>query len=471
VVLTHATSDAYGTPLNPSPFLSHLFQLFPALKLETHPSVFDWRAGEHMNELIGPLLRIQTSGSPAVFNLGGLASLSATVAQLKHLVKPQLDELLAPELAEKLYGKVLRTSVSRMEQFAACPFKFFVHSGLRAQERKRFELDIKEQGTFQHDVLAIFHESLQAENKRWRDISPKEARERIEAISKGLVASYREGLLEASEETRFMARILTESLQDFIETMVSWMQHQYLFDPKAVELPFGEEEDSPAWSISLSNGCRLELRGRIDRVDLFREAGSADALCVVIDYKSSQKQLEQVLVENGIQLQLLTYLNVLHRWPGAQARFGIRNLIPVGVFYVNLRGKYKRETNRLEALAEPEQTRKQAYRHTGRFDVRALRKLDGRLYVREGDQFNYRVKADGTPHRNSREALSTAQFEVLLRSAETNLKKMGQLLYAGQAEVAPYKAGRDVACQQCDYAAICRIDPWTHSYRVLRRAQ
>jgi ATP-dependent helicase/nuclease subunit B len=472
VVLTHAASDAYGTPLNPSPFLSHLLQLFPSLKAETQIPAFNWRAAEHVNELIGPLLRMQTAGNSPDFNLTGLTSLSATLQQLRRLVRPGLDEGLSTELAEKLYGKVLRTSVSRMEQFAACPFKFFVHSGLRAQERKRFELDIKEQGTFQHDVLAIFHESLQTENKRWRDISPHEARERIGAISNGLVANYREGLLEASEETRFMARILTESLQDFIETMVSWMRHQYLFDPKAVELPFGEEEDSPAWSIPLPNGCRLELRGRIDRIDLFQGAGSPDgALCVVIDYKSSQKQLEQLLVENGIQLQLLTYLNVLHRWPGSQARFGIRRLIPAGVFYVNLRGKYKRETNRLDALADPERTRKQAYRHTGRFDVRALRQLDGRTEAREGDQFNYRVTANGTLNKNSREALSTAEFEALLKSAETNLKKMGQLLYAGRAEVAPYKAGKDVACQQCDYASICRIDPWTHRYRILRRTE
>ena len=67
-----------------------------------------------------------------------------------------------------------------MEQFAACPFKFFVHSGLRAEERKRFELDVREQGTFQHDSLALFHQQLRAENRRWRKFdTPAEARERM----------------------------------------------------------------------------------------------------------------------------------------------------------------------------------------------------------------------------------------------------------------------------------------------------
>src|SRR6185369_5027321 len=133
----------------------------------------------------------------------------------------------------------LRTSVSRLEQFAACPFRFFVHSGLRAEERKLFELDVREQGSFQHDVLKVFHEQLRAEGKQWRDLTPAEARAHVGRIADALQATYRDGLLQASEQTRFIARSLTESLQHFIETAVGWMRGQYQFNPVAVEVPFG----------------------------------------------------------------------------------------------------------------------------------------------------------------------------------------------------------------------------------------
>jgi ATP-dependent helicase/nuclease subunit B len=372
-------------------------------------------------------------------------------------------------MAARLYGPFLRTSVSRMEQFAACPFKFFVHSGLRAEERKLFELDIKEQGTFQHDVLALFHEQLRAEQKRWRDITPAEARERVAGIARGLVASYRDGLLEASEQTRFMARILTESLQDFVETLTGWMREQYQFDPVAVELPFGEDEGSPAWIIDLGQGHRLELYGRIDRVDLWRDEQAKEALCVVVDYKSSQKQLDPVLLAHGLQLQLLTYLNVLRHWPNPREMFGVARLAPAGVFYVNLRGKYDHELNRLDALADIEQARKLAYRHVGRFDTRALRQLDGRPGARQGDQFNYRLTNDGQVYKSSREALATGEFEALLDSVETHLEEMGRRIYLGAAEVAPFRKSSTTACDQCSYQSICRIDPWTHRYRVLRK--
>src|SRR5207249_3213451 len=141
------------------------------------------------------------------------------------------------------------------------------------------------------------------------------------------------GLLQSSEQSRFTARVLTESLQDFIATLVGWMRSQYQFEPAQVELPFGQDEAAPAWEIALaalppdpkrqgtaalqdagargeafgvrqSSGAfagpppphpassvqhqassiqhpasapRLALRGRIDRVDLFRNAAADEA--------------------------------------------------------------------------------------------------------------------------------------------------------------------------------------------------
>jgi ATP-dependent helicase/nuclease subunit B len=144
------------------------------------------------------------------------------VERLSHFQQVMSEPCLTRDLAGRLYGFKLRTSVSRLEQFAACPFKFFVHSGLKAEERQVFELDAKEQGLFQHDLLALFHEQLSSQGKRWRDISGLEARDLIAQLAESLAVTYREGLLHASERSKFMLRLMTESLQDFIETSVNW---------------------------------------------------------------------------------------------------------------------------------------------------------------------------------------------------------------------------------------------------------
>jgi len=48
------------------------------------------------------------------------------------------------------------------------------------------------------------------------------------------------------------------------------------------------------------------------------------------------------------------------------------------------------------------------------------------------------------------------------------LVEMGRAIFSGVAKVDPYRKGSETPCEFCDYRAACRIDPWTHRYRVLR---
>jgi ATP-dependent helicase/nuclease subunit B len=316
----------------------------------------------------------------------------------------------------------------------------------------------------------MFHDSLVAEGTRWRDLTPAAARERIATIAAGLAQShdYRDGLLRDTAQTKFEARALTSALQDFVEVVVSWMHGQYDFDPVAVELGFGgKDSQAPAWEIPLTGGRRLALQGRIDRVDLWRAPGSDQALAVVLDYKSGKKKLDNVLIEHGVQLQLLGYLAALRRWPNAHALFRVRRLVPAGVFYVNLRGDYKGGGTRDEILGDAGESRRKAYRHTGRFDAGALAHLDR---TGAADQFNYHRNQDGSLRKGLTEALPHAEFDKLLAGVEAQLRSLGERIFAGDARVDPYRKGEQTPCEYCDYRAACRIDPWTHLYRPLRAA-
>jgi ATP-dependent helicase/DNAse subunit B len=49
--------------------------------------------------------------------------------------------------------------------------------------------------------------------------------------------------------------------------------------------------------------------------------------------------------------------------------------------------------------------------------------------------------------------------------------RMGRAIFAGAIELNPYQNGAKRACDHCEYQGICRIDPWTHSFRVLRKGE
>ena len=77
-----------------------------------------------------------------------------------------------------------------------------------------------------------------------------------------------------------------------------------------------------ASSLRLSDGTRVSVRGRIDRIDRY-DSGDGEYLRV-IDYKSGTKTLDPARIHMGMQLQLLLYLEAaLHEHGGA---------LPAGAF-------------------------------------------------------------------------------------------------------------------------------------------
>jgi ATP-dependent helicase/DNAse subunit B len=249
------------------------------------------------------------------------------------------------------------------------------------------------------------------------------------------------------------------------------MRSAYQFSPSAVELGFGRAKAAlPAWELDLGKGHRMAFGGVIDRVDLARREEGDAAYCVVVDYKSGDKTVDAVLLANGVQMQLPAYLAFLRQLADPQRVFGVGRLIPMGVFYVNMRGKYKRGPHRREVLDKVETARQGAYQHRGRFSLEALPWLDRLSASQASGQFCYAPsrKRDG----RYQDPLPATEFNALLDMVEEHLRDFGTRILAGAAEVAPYRKGaREVACERCDYRAVCRIDPWTHEYRQLRTAK
>jgi len=466
LAVTFARRDARGRSLNPSPFIDDLRRLFPGLEAEEFSGATDWRQAEHWNELVVSLLRSKAHASgPA----DALSSLFETVPFFKPVLEKwqQMAESravrrLSPALAESIYGNEMDTSVSGLEDFAACPFKFFASRGLRAEERAEFEADRREKGRFQHDLLKEFHKRVKALKRQWRDLSPQEARAVVRQAGEDLLPVFRDGLFLASESRRFAAGVLIEGLEKLIETLIGWAA-QYQFDPAAVELSFGLKDSRlPAWRIELDGRHSLLLRGRIDRVDVCRIEETGETLGVIIDYKSSMRELDPVLLHHGLELQLLAYLGALSQLADLSEELDAGRLLPAGVFYVALKGGGGSAKTR----DERDKARRAGYQHRGRFDGGRLEKFDNRRESK-GDQFRYSKNKDGGFSKVGNEAMPTEEFRALLERVKEFLRRHGRAIYDGQVDVAPYRWRNETACDLCAYRAVCRFDPWIQPYRVL----
>ncbi len=472
LVVTFAQRNLEDAELTPSSFVHRILRLFPGLEIEKGANESGWRAGEHVSELAAPLMRRDEEKDAELTRLLELPVVRHLRERAAPADEPDPAASLAPDLAARLYGPTLRSSVSRIERFAACPFRFFADSGMQAEERRVFQIDARERGSFQHEILERFHDELKAEGKRWRDITPAEAGERVARLADAFADEYREGLFRATDKNLFAVESLSRDLREFIETVVGWM-NDYGFDPVEVELDFGGEGGSmPAWEFDLGEGARMAFNGKIDRVDLAVDPDTGRADCVVIDYKSSGRKVDMTLLRNGVQIQLPAYLAALWRTPDPARLFEgqpIREINPLGAFYVNLRGSFSSAGIRDEAIGDLDADRRQAYQHAGRYSLEAQDTLDLRR-VRDGEpsgQFAYRLTKEGKPYKNSNTVMEAAAFRELLLRVETKLREMGQAIFHGEAAVDPYQHGRKTACDYCEYRSVCRIDPWRHAYRAL----
>ena len=89
----------------------------------------------------------------------------------KGIGKTGKPERLSPKTAKALYGKNILSSVSRLERFAGCPFSFFAEYGLKAEERRLYQLHTPDLGSLFHEVLELFSNKLEEDSIPWKDLT------------------------------------------------------------------------------------------------------------------------------------------------------------------------------------------------------------------------------------------------------------------------------------------------------------
>ena len=490
LALSYAEQDVEGRPLNPSSIIAHIQRLFPSVQTQrftrkhtvegwTGTGLLPLREAEHWSELIQLLFRSK-AGQMADSEVEKLFR-SLETAPLLPLCSPPTEagsERLSPAVAKLLYtaaeaksaakaaANTLRSSASRLEQFAACPFQFFLRSGLKIEERIQRQLDAKTLGSFQHAVLEKFHLHAQAQSRQWRDFAPQEARELIAQIAANLAAAFQQGVFQKNEAAKFSLETASERLQEFIAVTIRWME-QYNFDPHTAELAFGGKNDEIGpWTLPLGNGDHLSLSGKIDRLDALQRCGGGKTAAVIIDYKSGSPALDPVLLRNGIQLQLFIYLNAIAQHPEIAGRLKIRSLTPAGAFLVPLQGKAPRSSHRNDAQTKHAE-RSRAFQWSGCFNREHLRQLDNRPDQTKGDQIAYALKKDGAPVEGEQNAMPPQAFREMTRQLEETVRNLGKRIFAGDIAATPYKHKEKTPCAYCPYPAVCRIDAGVHPYRTL----
>ncbi len=124
LLVSYPRQDGGGKSLNPSPFINRLRQIFPELTVKKVSGQSDWRQAGSIAELIAPLAAARNAGA----DLAAWTELSGFMPRIADLAarrEPEPSENLDPAVAHRLYGLVLRSSVSRPRKLCAMQLPLF----------------------------------------------------------------------------------------------------------------------------------------------------------------------------------------------------------------------------------------------------------------------------------------------------------------------------------------------------------
>lgn len=200
-------------------------------------------------------------------------------------------------------------SPSRIETYAACPFRFFVESVLNLKPPEEITPDIrpKDLGTIVHKILELFfRENLfkKAVSDDTIDIEHiiDKLVDRVFKEHEEIVANIAKGLFpNARRAAHVMA---TQVISMEINTVRALPEPMW---PIACEWTFGEK---PETALKLEGPAPALISGRVDRID----ASDDHKKFAVIDYKTG-KNVGSVMskIKKGLHVQLPLYVEAVSR--------------------------------------------------------------------------------------------------------------------------------------------------------------
>lgn len=378
---------------------------------------------------------------------------SSALKSIKKAVSNQPYRIFDSANAKHLFGENMNLSASQIEAYHLCAFSYFCKYGLKAYPRKKASMDAGLYGSVVHFILEKILKTADFENLKKYD------KKQLEALTEKYLREYIEAIGGDDERTkRFMAAC--EHMKKNIVIVLQRLIQEFQFSsfvPSDFELNIGgKNEDIPTYELELPTGEKIEISGKIDRVDTYVKNG--EKYIRIVDYKTGNKAFKLSDILYGLNIQMMLYLSVVEKnGKKHYSENGKYELLPAGILYMpstpdNNSGKI----NSLEEKTALEKERNNNFRMKGLLidDTEILSAMEKGV---AGLFIPAKIKKDGTLNQKSTNVISLASFGKIFSYIDKKILKMAQSLYEGKIDALPVKGEND-ACKFCDYKTVCGFE-------------
>lgn len=357
---------------------------------------------------------------------------------------------LSNQMVNKIYDLPIITSVSKLEEYVQCPFKYFVDAGLKPIENRKFELGAPDIGVLFHSALERFGKEIFERHLNWQNLSQSEVHDLMTDIVNDMT-NYE------IYHSRFQYQYLIQKLKR-VSKKAAWQLTQQLqcglFEPAAFEVAFGNRVGAvPPIIIKLKNDETLLIQGVIDRVD--KVTLDDEHYIKIIDYKSGRKALSLSDIYNGLQMQLMVYLKACLDNP---QYFSVEKVLPAGAFYFRIDDPLIESTEQIAERIEEKIASELKMDGFSLESAKVLKSLDTELYDKKlSNVIHVKLKVDGDFTKDSK-VMPIEAFEGMVKHVNETISTIGSELLEGKIDISPCKSEGFISCQYCDFKAICQFD-------------
>lgn len=458
--LSYASSDFEGKSLRPSMLVSKIKKMFPKLKEQSDVIQKNYEITnieKTYQELLENISKLQENKEInniwyTIFEYykGKDNWYKKLEKDLKGIDYTNIPENIKPEIIEKLYGNTITTSVSKLEKFAGCPFSYYLQYGLRLQEKEELKVQSFDTGSFMHEMIDEFFKRVKQENiilaelvsneEKIQDIVNKVLKEKLDmGKNYNFVATSKYKVL-----VKRLNRIVVKALKFIIEGLV-----YSDFNIEGTEIEFGQKGKYKPIEITLENGKKIEIIGKIDRVDT---ANTEDGKYLrIIDYKSSAKNIDLNEVYAGLQIQLLTYMDAVCKE---------EDLIPAGVLYFSLLEQIIKTDKKMCEEKIEEELRKQ-FKMKGLIlaDIKVIKLHDKNLESGTSKLIPATITKSGAISESKTSGVNSEEFKILQDYIYKTIKEISKEILKGNISIKPYYKKGKTPCKYCSYKSICGFNP------------
>jgi len=462
--LTYSRVDSEGKALRPSYLIRTIRQMFPDMQVQEMGDlehILDVSTENAAREyfLSAPKVNDEGKLSPEWYALAK-CFMESEDEKIRANSKAILDAFyykynhdpISHVVAEAIYGKNIEGSVTRLEKFAQCAYAHYLTYGLKLHEREESGFESVDMGNLYHTAVEIYSKKLAESEYDWFTV-PDATRENFsQTAMEEAILAYPNLSVYATAENAHQAARMSHIFRQTVWALTEQVR-KGRFVPNDFEVSFSKADDLDSLVFDLENGNHIQLRGRIDRLDTCED--NHRLYVKVIDYKSGNTKFDLVKVYNGMQLQLVVYMNAAMELE--KKKHSHKEIVPGGLFYYHIDDPVIEVTGDVDE-AEVHDAVLRALKPDGLVNAEedVYRAMDEK-FEKKSDVIPVELKKDGG--FNAYSSVATAEeFDILSEYVNRNIVKTGKDIYEGNVKVSPFVEGQESSCKYCPYKAVCGFD-------------